>query len=121
MSLLYAEVFEERHRLGGQVGDVMLQILLAPDVEGDGAEVPRERENLLESPPTPETEPPDQEQRRAVAVDIVVYAGVVRDHHGHNATSTFFRPLFSYRPAWEPAVPPGTRPACDQPRSPSRK
>jgi hypothetical protein len=54
MGFLYGEVLEERYRLGGQVGYAACQVLLAPDVEGDDAEVVRECGDLLEPAPASE-------------------------------------------------------------------
>src|SRR5829696_5439859 len=77
------------------------QALLAPNVKSDGTEVIRERRDLLEPAPAPKTQAPDQDQRRSVAVDIVLYADAMgREHLGHGATSTFFRGSV-YRPSLE--------------------
>src|SRR5215208_4958356 len=87
VGLLYAQVPEQRHHVGDEVGDPTSQVPLPPDVEGDGLEVAREGRNLPEPRPAPEAQPPDQEQGRSFAMDVVVYAGVIGDHYRHVATS----------------------------------
>jgi hypothetical protein len=43
--------------------------------------VPGEGRDLLEPPPPAEAEPVYEQQRRALAPDVVVYAGVLHDRH----------------------------------------
>ena len=83
MGSSHIEVLQERHHVGGEVVYPAVKILLSADVEGDGAEVVREGRNLLEESPPPEAEAAYQDQGRALAVDVVVYAGFFGDHHWH--------------------------------------
>src|SRR3712207_2922630 len=74
---------QKRHHVSHQVGDALAQVPLAPDIEGDGAEVTREGRDLLEEPPAPEAQTSYQNERRSLAIDVIVYAGVTRDHDRH--------------------------------------
>src|ERR671916_2006237 len=80
-----AQMVQERHHVGHEVGDAAIEISFAPRVEGDGAKVAREGRYLLEEPPPPKTQAPYENQRRSLAVDVVVYAGVLSDRYGHAA------------------------------------
>jgi hypothetical protein len=91
VGLLHAKVVEERHHLRAKVGNAPRQAVFTPDIEGDGTEVARKRRHLFEPGPTSEAEPVDLAQERTIALDILVYAGIVREHHGHGAASTFSR------------------------------
>src|SRR3712207_7197917 len=74
---------QKRHHVSHQVGDALAQVPLAPDIEGDGAEVTREGRALLEEPPAPEAQTSYQNERRSLAIDVIVYAGAARDHARH--------------------------------------
>ena len=98
MRLAHPQVVEERHDLPRQVGHAVAKAQLPPDVEGDGLEVPSEGRDLLEPPPPAEAEPVYEQQRRALALDVVVYAGVLRDQYRHVATSNFSGTLIATLP-----------------------
>jgi hypothetical protein len=63
MSALDAEVIQQRRSVNGQVADAVdvvlrvqkVQVIQVPDVEGDNAQIARERRNLFEPAPAPET------------------------------------------------------------------
>ncbi len=58
MGLAHPEMIQERHHVGSEVGDAVLEPPLPPGVEGDRLEVAGEGRNLLEPPPATEAKAP---------------------------------------------------------------
>src|SRR3712207_2723166 len=76
-------MLEERHYVGCKIRDATLESPFSSNVEGDGLEVAREGRNLLEESPPPEAQASYEDQGLPLAVDVVVYAGVLGDRQGH--------------------------------------
>ncbi len=88
VGLAHPEMIQERHHVGSEVGDAVLEPPLPPGVEGDRLEVAGEGRNLLEPPPTSEAKTAYQDQGRPLAVDVEVYAGVLREGQRHHSLTT---------------------------------
>ena len=87
MRLSYVEVVQERHHIGREVANTVVQRPFPAHIEGYGAKVAREGRDLLEPPPTPEAKAVYQDQWRPLSVDVLVYAGVLGDNYRHIVTS----------------------------------
>jgi hypothetical protein len=84
---LRTQVVQERHHIGREVANTVVQRPFPAHIEGYGAKVAREGRDLLEPPPTPEAKAVYQDQWRPLSVDVLVYAGVLGDNYRHIVTS----------------------------------